>query len=248
MKLFDDLFLVGGGPFNGFGLSNSLDCHVYALNGGDAIALIDCGMATAGSIDRILLNLQNDGLDVNKVTHLFLTHYHIDHCGGINAWQKRFPIKAFIGADVITNVLRADVDATGFKLAQEAGFYPSDYNFVAPISIEGLKQGDVIKVGNLEVQFISTPGHCNGHGCYLVSGVKRYLFSGDCIFAGGKIALLNTADSNIEKYRTTIFNLEKIDFDALLPGHGAIVLRDGKEHVKVAANSFRKLLLPENFV
>ena len=40
MKLTQDLYVVGGGRF-GFGLSGELDCHVYVLDGGSELALID---------------------------------------------------------------------------------------------------------------------------------------------------------------------------------------------------------------
>jgi glyoxylase-like metal-dependent hydrolase (beta-lactamase superfamily II) len=231
---------------NGFGLSKAMDSHIYALDGGNQIALIDCGMGTEGSIDMIIKNMQDDGLDPKKVNQIFITHYHIDHCGGLAAWQERFSIKAYIDESVVDAIHQSDTKATGFRLAQQDGVYPMDYVFKGGRIDVGLKGSDKFKIGRLNLEFIPTPGHCNGHGSYLVTGARKYLFTGDCVFAGGKIALLNTEDCDLAKYRETILLLDTLDFDALLPGHGAIALSGGKEHVRIVADAFRTLSLPRS--
>ena len=42
MKLLDGVHLVGSGSL-GFGLTDDYDCHVYLLDGGDELALVDVG-------------------------------------------------------------------------------------------------------------------------------------------------------------------------------------------------------------
>lgn len=248
MRLNQDVYLVGGGPFNGFGISNDMDSHIYALDGGSEIALIDCGMATKDSIERIFNNLSNDGLEPSKIKHIFITHYHIDHCGGLKKWQEVLDLDTYISTDAVAAIESGDTTSTGFALAQLDGLYPADYVFEAAKITKPLNPGDKFSIGTLTLEFISSPGHCNGHSAYLVTGQQKYLFTGDCVFTNGVIALLNTKDSNIDKYRETIFKLEKLDFDAMLPGHGGLALADGKEHLKIAANAFRTLTLPKNLV
>jgi glyoxylase-like metal-dependent hydrolase (beta-lactamase superfamily II) len=248
MKLTKDVYLVGGGIFNGFGLSGNADSHVYAIDGGDEIALIDCGMGTGDSIDRILANAKDDGLDCSKIRYIFLTHYHIDHCGGLAEWQERMPIKAFISADAVDTITAGRDDRNGLALAKKDGIYPADYIYRAAVIDRGLVTGDTFKVGSLNLSFIATPGHCDGHSSYLLTGERNYLFTGDCLFAGGKIALSNTADCNIQKYRETILAMDHIKFDALLPGHGSLVLSGGKEHLEIAIEAFNSLSLPRSFL
>ena len=248
MKIAPDVYLVGGGVFNGFGLTNDMDSHIYALDGGSEIALIDCGMATSDSIDKILSNIREDGLDPSKIRHIFITHYHIDHCGGLSKWQEKLELNTYIAQEAASSIESGDTHNTGFALAQKDGIYPADYVFQPAKITNPLKPNDSFTVGSLKVEYQPSPGHCKGHSSYLVTGKKKYLFTGDCVFATGKIALLNTDDSNIQQYRQTIFNLEKLEFDALLPGHGAFALNDGKAHLKIAADAFRTLSLPRNFV
>ena len=52
MRVTDEVFIVGGGIRNAFGLSDDPDCHIYLVNGGDELALIDCGMADGKSLER----------------------------------------------------------------------------------------------------------------------------------------------------------------------------------------------------
>lgn len=248
MKLTPDVYLVGGGIFNGFGLSGNADSHVYAIDGGDEIALIDCGMGTGDSIDRILANMKGDLLDCSKIKYIFLTHYHIDHCGGLAEWQERMSIKAFIGADAVSTISNGSDDRNGLALAKKEGIYPADYLYRAAVIEQGLIAGNTFKIGSLSLSFIPTPGHCDGHSSYLLKGQRDYLFTGDCLFAGGKIALSNTADCSIEKYRATILAMAQLEFDALLPGHGSLVLSGGKEHLQIAIDAFQSLTLPRSFL
>ena len=57
MRLRPDLYLVGGGHA-GFDLSAPLDCHVYLLDGGDELALVDAGLGIDGGVDDILANVE----------------------------------------------------------------------------------------------------------------------------------------------------------------------------------------------
>lgn len=247
MRLTEDVYLVGGSPSYGFGLSGQMDCHVYLIDGGDELALVDCGMARGDSLDRICANIRADGLDPSRLRRIFITHYHVDHLGGLAAWQQRFGVVASVDEAAAPAVEAADAAATGFAMAREAGIYPDDYLLEPAVVRDRVVDGDVRRVGALEVQVVATPGHCRGHSAYrLVGRTRTHLFTGDCVFFGGRISLLNTADSDLAAYRASVLRLDDLEFDALLPGHGAVCLWDGRGHVADAAAAFRTLSLPES--
>src|SRR5258706_11377844 len=81
MRLTRDVYVVGSGYF-GFNLSGPLDCHVYVIDGGSELALIDAGLGAKGNLDTILDNMREDGLDPKAIRKIILTHYHTDHIGG----------------------------------------------------------------------------------------------------------------------------------------------------------------------
>src|SRR5258705_6588850 len=184
MKLTKDIHVVGGGRF-GFGLSGRLDCHVYVLNGGSELAMIDVGLGLNKDFDMILDNIREDGLDPKAIRKIILTHYHCDHVGAAREAQSR------LDAEVITSKLaapviqEADEKAVALDVAKAAGFYPADYKLPpCPVHRE-LSEGDVLQVGSLSLQTWETPGHADGHLSFLMTGGGRRVLIGGGLFVLG---------------------------------------------------------------
>jgi glyoxylase-like metal-dependent hydrolase (beta-lactamase superfamily II) len=249
VRLTEDVYLVGSGSAFGFGLSGELDSHVYAIDGGGELALVDCGMAAGDSLDEILGNVRTDGLDPNRISRLFLTHYHVDHAGGAARFREALGLEVSASAHAAAAISAGDEHATGLAIAQRAGFYPETYRLLpCPVDVE-LGDGDVVSVGETAVRAVETPGHCDGHMCYLLNGRRQsYLFGGDCVFFGGQILLQNIPDCNIQAYARSVQKLRELEFESYLPGHLVISLRDGKRHVETAASAFDRLFLPKNLI
>src|SRR5690606_33939217 len=242
------LYVVGGGRF-GFGLSGVLDCHVFVLDGGSELALIDPGLGMPGDFDTILDNMRQDGLDPKRVRKLILTHYHCDHIGAAAEAQKRLDVAVFSSRFAAPVIRSGDEKAVALDVAKAAGFYPQDFHPPpCPVDRE-LVEGDVIEVGDLKLTAYETPGHCDGHLSFHMQGRDRtYLLGADLVFWGGRILLQNIHDCRIDAYASSVFKVEKLDFDALVPGHLQISLRYGKEHVDKAAAYFRQLGVPPNLL
>ena len=106
-----------------------------------------------------------------------------------------------------------------------------------------------LQVGHLALQTVDTPGHCDGHLSFHMSGGERnYLIGGDLVFWGGRVLLQNIHDCRITDYAESLFKVVDLDFDALIPGHLQISLRYGKEQVEKAAHAFRQLGVPPNIL
>ena len=252
MRLTKDVALVGGGN-SGFNLSAPGDCHVYLLDGGNGeLALFDAGLGGShGDTAAILENLGQDGFDPERITSLFLTHYHADHAGGCRDWVDRFPDIEVIGSPLTAQVLRdGDELAISLPEAKTAGLYPDDYVFRATSCSGSLVDGGSFPFGNLTITPFDTPGHSAGHVSFLVEGgVLRYLIAGDLVFWGGTIVAQNIHDCNLQDYAASVDRISReVAFDSLLPGHLAISLRDGKRHVEKANSVFKRLGVPRNAV
>ncbi|MDP9365172.1 MAG: MBL fold metallo-hydrolase [Chloroflexota bacterium] len=249
MRLTDEVYLVGGGATLAFGLSDDPDCHVYLIDGGDELALVDCGMAAGASLERIAANIAREGLDPGRVRTLFLTHYHMDHAGGAARFRECFGLRVFAPRAAAPALRGGDERAVALDVAKVAGFYAADYRF-EPVSVDReLDDGDRVRVGALELAVHDTPGHCDGHASYLLQGrERRYLFAGDAVFHGGRVVLQNIHDCSIQKSAASIRALAVLDFEALLPGHAAIALSDGTRHVRLAADACGQLFVPKNLV
>lgn len=248
MKLTSDLHVVGGGYF-GFGISGRLDCNVYIVNSGSELALIDPGMGIGRDFDTVLNNIREDGLDPGRIRKLILTHYHCDHIGAAAEAQKRLDVEVFASSFAAPVIRVADEQAVALDVAKAANFYPDDFFLPAcPVDVE-LVEGDIIKVGNLELETYETPGHCDGHLSFVMRGGDRtYLLGSDLVFWGGKVVWQNIHDCRIDAYAQSMFKMEQVEFDALIPGHLQISLTGGKVHVDAAAAAFRQLGVPPNLL
>ncbi len=249
MRLTGDVLLVGGGALTGFGLSADFDAHVYLLDGGDELALVDCGMGTARGMELVLGNIRGDGLAPERIARLFLTHYHTDHAGGAAAYRRELDLVVALAADVQEALEAPDHDATGFNAARAAGIFPEDYAY-APCPVDdALADRDERRVGRLTLRFLATPGHCRGHGSYLVTGGERtYLLAGDAVFAWGKLFLQAIPDCDLQASLASVRRLAELEFDALLPGHGALSLREGRTHLEMALGAMGRLAVPPSLV
>lgn len=245
MRLTDDIVLVGGGPLFGFGLTVGTDAHCYLVDGGDALALIDCGMGSNESMALLLRAVTNAGCDPGRIGHLLLTHYHADHAAGARRYRDRLGALVCAAAEAAPAIESADHTRTSFAAAQHLGMFDADASYPACPVDRPLHPGDVLQVGRLTVRYLPTPGHCDGHAAYLIEGGDRtYLCSGDALFAGGKIYLQATADCDLQVSLDSLRSLAGVEFDALLPGHGPIALTGGRTHLDLALAAIHGLAVP----
>jgi hydroxyacylglutathione hydrolase len=246
MKLTDDVYLVGGGDY-GFNLTHRLDCHTYLVDGGGELALVDAGFGPG--TEEILELVRADGFDPADISTIVITHYHADHVGGAAALRRATGAKVCAGVEAAPYMRVADADQIGLNWAKQFGFYPEDYEW-EPCEVDTeFADGATIRVGELELELVATPGHCLGHYCVRMTGRDRmYLFSSDCVFWGGAIILQNVKDSNVQEYAASCNKIAELEYDALLPGHHLISLRNGRRHAEAAAREFNRIGLPKDLL
>ena len=92
MRLTRRVHLIGSGA-TGADLSNPYDCHVYLVDGGGPLALIDAGVGLEP--ERILANVRAAGFDPAAIETIALTHAHADHGAGAG------PLHELTGAEVL---------------------------------------------------------------------------------------------------------------------------------------------------
>lgn len=249
MRLTDTVHLVGGGPFSGFGLTSAPDSHVYLVDGGSEIALIDCGLGLSGSFAELEANIAAAGFDPRDISTVFVTHYHADHAGGVHLARERFDARIAISVDAAAVIEAGDEDASGLAAARDAGVFPREATMTPTPVDEQLVDGDELRVGDARIQFIATPGHCAGHGSYLLSGVGHdALFAGDAVFWAGRILLQAVPDCDLQASHASIGRLAVLEFEAFFPGHGAITVSGGSMHPRMAQAEIDKLAIPKSIV
>ena len=214
MRIDEDLFLVGSGNF---GISHPTDCNVYLIDAGDSYLLVDAGSVVEPQ--RLLDNIQREGIPRKRIEHLVLTHAHWDHAGGCAALVRA------LSCTVCAHPLSLSL------LEKTAAGGQSDGGVKVGLVIE---DGMSLRVGNKELHFIHSPGHSPDGVCIrvrLACGVG--LMCGDTVLANGRIGVISRRTS-LEEYAHTIESLNQIRPDALFPGHGVFTVSQGHVHLELA--------------
>jgi glyoxylase-like metal-dependent hydrolase (beta-lactamase superfamily II) len=244
MKISERVSLVGSGQL-GMRISQRLDCNVYLLDGGDECALIDAG----GGVEpeRIVANIEKAGVAMDRVRWILLTHAHADHAAGAHFFQSRYGLQVICAEEAVPWIETSDEEATSISLAREAGVYPADFVYTkCPVS-RGVREGDIMNIGSLQIRLLETPGHSRGHVSYLFEDNGHCsLLSGDVVFAGGKIVLQNIWDCSIQDYAATMAKLHYLRIERLYPGHGPALLSEAHRDIESAHTIFRNLGIPPN--
>ncbi len=165
---------------------------------GEAV-VVDPAYDTDGLVDIV-------EADDMRLVGVLATHYHADHVGG-----------SMMGFDLngISQLLdRTDVpihlqSAEAELVTKVTGV--SDDHFVKHTS------GDIVSVGEVDIELIHTPGHTPGSQCFLVRGC---LVSGDTLFLDGCGRTDLPGGDPEELYRSLHDRLAKVpDETILFPGH-----------------------------
>jgi hydroxyacylglutathione hydrolase len=146
-------------------------------------------------------------LSGTKPQYILLTHDHYDHTGVIVSLRSRLKVP----------LAAHSLDSTQLKRPPEIF----------------LQDGDRLKLGNLEIKVIHTPGHTPGSLCFRIG---QYVFVGDTIFPGGPGRTETPEDFQqiLKSITEKIFRLP--DNTILFPGHGdSITVKKAKEEYAVFA-------------
>ena len=157
--------------------------------------LIDCGSGTESSHLDLLNGLKQAGIQPSDLTHILLTHAHIDHYGGLS--QLRPLTNAKIGVHELDLQTVAHHEArlalTSRRLASflaEAGLAKEEaesllniYRFTKAIyrsvPVDFTYEAIDMHIGPFEL--IHLPGHCPGHVALRLDDV---IFCGDMVVEG----------------------------------------------------------------
>lgn len=241
MRVAPNIYLVASGV-QGCSLTNDLDCNCWLIDAGSVYVLFDTGAGV--DVPAILREMQDDGLNPEKLTYVFLTHGHADHSGGA------FEINRRLGSTVLCSELTSQIllkgeDGISLAAARAAGVYPHHYKyhqFAANVAFEPHASFDL---GNVTVRSLPTPGHSLDHTSFIIEqGGLRALVTGDALLHSGRIIYQRTYDFDVGRSCDSILSLSQLAFDVLLPGHGLFARTGGRRHVDAAAALIDQMRTP----
>src|SRR5512137_2796372 len=203
-EICDRVYAVGG-----YGLSSPEDCCVYLVDASSELVLIDTG--AGNSLVRIEKNIRSAGFEPAQIWHIIATHCHIDHIGGLTSLVQRY------GSKVIAHQLdRAGIEGENNDLTA-AAMYGIDYQ---PVKVDILIKGEAEKLmlGDLEFNFVHTPGHTPGSiSPYIDTKDGRVIFGQDI---HGPFS--PAWGSDLKEWRASMQKLLDLKADVLCEGHAGV--------------------------
>lgn len=137
----------------------------YLLETGSAVAVIETG--NAASADRIMNVLRFRGRQPEEVSHVIVTHVHLDHAGGAGRLLGKLP-QAVLA--VHPRGARHMIDPSRLEASARAVYgderYEAMYGALVPAPAERvqvMEEGDSLQVGQRRLEFMDAPGHARHH-------------------------------------------------------------------------------------
>ena len=195
----------------------------FLIRQGDAVVLIESGPGS--TLPGLEAGLAKESLSPRNVTHVLLTHIHLDHAGAAG-WLSRQGAEIYVhpvGAPHMLNPEKLIASATriyGDRMESLWGEF-------LPVNDNQLKipnDAEEIVIGDLSFLPINTPGHAEHHYSYLFEDI---LFCGDV--GGVRIpgypylrVPMPPPELHIERWHESIARLRKEKFARIAPTHFGI--------------------------
>ena len=181
------------------------NCYILEDDQTNLAAVIDPG----DEPELIQEALEKEGVEVR---YLLLTHGHYDHPTAVPALHRVYP-----QADIYIH--QADANGAGSTLFPLTG------------EVDDLKlydEGDVIRLGDHEIQVLHTPGHSPGS---VTLKVEDVLFTGDTLFAGS-CGRTDLRGGSYEEILASLKRLGQLEGNFhVCPGHGETSTLDRERKV-----------------
>ena len=224
--------------------------------------IVDAGCntpLTKETFDKVLASL---GISLDNVD-VFITQFQWDHCAGIDQiWRPGMTVYAGVqstkdhGTPVMAARELGEIErrtSEFFEVGDEydpAYWQPMTLNGEKDIPLTQVHEGEIITVGEYDLQVLETPGHDLHHVC-LYDEQKKLLVAGDQVLYSMNPPIMMESDTEDQLgiMLSTLERLESLDADLVLCGHGEegsnLSARCAKviDHYQRQLASFKKVCL-----
>lgn len=195
----------------------------YMIEHGDGVALVESGPGS--TLDGLRAALKPHGYELRHITHVLLTHIHLDHAGasGFLAQQGAQIFVHPVGAPHMLNPEKLVASAT--RIYGE--LMDSLWGEFLPVPAEKLtvlQDNEQVVIGGLRFVALNTPGHAEHHYAYQFEDL---CISGDvgAVRIPGYSYLrvpMPPPEFHLEKWRESLARLQKVGFKRIAPTHFGI--------------------------
>ncbi len=195
----------------------------YLIPHQEGLTLIESGPgSTQNDLDR---NLQELGYRIEEITHVLLTHIHLDHAGAAGWLAKQSGAKVYVhqrGAPHLLDPSKLLASATRIYQDKMDELW-GDFLPVPKEQLVILEDGMEIQVGSYTFRALDTPGHANHHMAFILDEI---CFSGDV----GGVRIASAGEKHLRipmpppefhppRWRESVIKLKKEKITRIAPTH-----------------------------
>ncbi|ESQ74788.1 MBL fold metallo-hydrolase [Asticcacaulis sp. AC402] len=166
---------------------------------GARVCVIDPGPELDEHLEAVLAAVEGQ-----VVSHIFITHAHMDHSPLANQLAERTGARIYAGAEPC---LPSDGEVR-LEAGDDLSFRPD----------AALCDGDIFSGDGWTIEAMATPGHTTSHYAYVLSE-EAALFPGDCVM-GWSTTVISPPDGDMGHYMQSLERIRDRGFDAYWPTHG----------------------------
>ncbi|MBW1829645.1 MAG: MBL fold metallo-hydrolase [Deltaproteobacteria bacterium] len=157
----------------------------YLMIEGDMAAFFETN--TTHAVPLLLSALKESGLEPEQVQYIVVTHVHLDHSGGATLLAHMCPNATILAHDkAAKHIIDPEKLVKGaISIYGEADFQRlyGKINGIEARRVRIMEDGEKLRFGNRELEFIYTAGHARHHFCIHDSGSEG-VFTGDSFGLG----------------------------------------------------------------
>lgn len=156
--------------------------------------------------EKLVFEIEKNRL---KPHALINTHGHADHIGGNSYIKSKYNIPIYIHTQDKNSLTDAGINLSASMYFKK---------IVSPEPSKLLNDGDIIKLNEMELLIIHTPGHTPGSICMMLD--KKYIFTGDTLFCSS-VGRCDLPGGDEQILMDSLNKLKKLPGNLIiLPGHG----------------------------
>jgi glyoxylase-like metal-dependent hydrolase (beta-lactamase superfamily II) len=141
-------------------------------------------------LEPLLKRAEQDGVEI---THILVTHTHLDHIAGLAEARERLGRPPLVAHEEAAAEIDLEVKQT-------------------------IAGGEKLSTGGLEIEAISTPGHAAGHLAFLINGSD--VFTADVLFKGTVGGTMAPGASGFADLKASVMRLMELPPQTEVhPGH-----------------------------
>lgn len=206
---------------NFLGFHNTI--AVYLIPHTKGVVLVESGPgSTLGGLES---GLQAFGYEFKDVTDVFITHIHLDHAGASGV-LARYGARIHVHPKGATHMVNPEklLNSAQRIYGDAMDYLWGEFLPVPEVQLSILEDGTEVKIGDISIVALHTPGHANHHISYLFEDV---CFSGDvgsCRIKDQQYLSMPYVppEFHLERWQTTVDRLRQAGFKYIAPTHFGI--------------------------